>query len=905
MDIKRLLTRGGQVFAAEIKDGSEQYKVLIEALGNTVILPALVADGWKLSSLPLSLQKNGIPLEDFPKMEYSPTPQEELDMYDLMGTAMSMEERRTYLSVEDVKTIETAKGSYTINTREELLNFLTSISSVKLPTDFLPLNYFVHPSARFSLEEYNSVENREYVRIIEKRRRLSLQQFNNLRAWALANGLKKDYSALDLMSFYFQWGICGLSLNVLSKKREERFSMQDMGYNGMPTDMTYNGATTRATYVYDFGLVDRFQNEYRKPGTERYQLLDSKTAVQVSQALSDDETAVVRVRMPQGEWVEEWSAIEANVAFNERFLSIGETVYTSLSPTGNYGIIHPRFWNMSTADEMNDDMYLHAIAEEFIERRRIKVSVSSFQALCESGCSPLAALLYMRDKMGLLTKGPLDTDEESLVLATDEIIDYLRGEDVDPERAAIIEDMMNGVVNIDKVANGIESDANQTTDKLYSQLYCIHHILGIPIRTIYEKIRDFDYSSSTPVKFSDGTISVTLRSKPIDAAYRGFIADKQAYRLKQVETATNYLWVTSVARELGPEEATRHVAVCGYTATQSSRTEAIIAELEDIYREATLENVPDPAVREAYDVYSRCFAVDAWFSGAMRGFYVFPKEISKEVIRIDDATRKLWRSAIEGPKVETTTLLADNAVYYELGTWHWYCVNAIIQPYEVVPRKTYRIKETSLAAVWYDTSTLDFYPELLKRGLVEPGMQPWSMLTFSAPVFRSIPQLAVSLTEYYDKSQLFVDNFDRRFHLAAPPHPLELSYPKLAQDEDLITYVVVTPSDDYKYKVGTGKVLEHKETTVEGVVATKPPIQFFKRLTAEDFFFTGGKVAYPVNVGKEHITVGDGNTLFVDDHLLSAADVGSLDPSKYPVTHMYGRKYLVCDVLGALWTVEV
>ena len=39
MDIKRLLTRGGEPFAAEIVDNTEKYNVFLEALGNNVILP--------------------------------------------------------------------------------------------------------------------------------------------------------------------------------------------------------------------------------------------------------------------------------------------------------------------------------------------------------------------------------------------------------------------------------------------------------------------------------------------------------------------------------------------------------------------------------------------------------------------------------------------------------------------------------------------------------------------------------------------------------------------------------------------------------------------------------------------------------------------------------------------------
>ena len=52
MDVKRLLTRGGKPFAAEIVDGTENYMVFLEALGNSVILPELIKSGWKLTALP-------------------------------------------------------------------------------------------------------------------------------------------------------------------------------------------------------------------------------------------------------------------------------------------------------------------------------------------------------------------------------------------------------------------------------------------------------------------------------------------------------------------------------------------------------------------------------------------------------------------------------------------------------------------------------------------------------------------------------------------------------------------------------------------------------------------------------------------------------------------------------------
>ena len=79
MDVKRLLTRGGKPFAAEIVDGTENYMVFLEALGNSVILPELIKSGWKLTALPLSLSKNGTALMDLPKiclLYTSPSPRD-------------------------------------------------------------------------------------------------------------------------------------------------------------------------------------------------------------------------------------------------------------------------------------------------------------------------------------------------------------------------------------------------------------------------------------------------------------------------------------------------------------------------------------------------------------------------------------------------------------------------------------------------------------------------------------------------------------------------------------------------------------------------------------------------------------------------------------------------------------
>lgn len=893
MDIKRLLTRGGQPFAAEIVDGQVQYNVFLEALGNDVILPELIKSGWKLTALPLSLSKNGTALEDMPRMEYSPSVDEEQDMYDLMGRSMPIEERKQLLSTEEIKTVKMAEGNYTIQTREDFLKYLEETADNKMSEDFLPINYFVHPAALFTYEEYHSPANRKWIALLNKRRHLSMGQFYNLRQWAVRCGLKQDFTAQELLSFYFQWGICGLNVPVLSKRTAEHFVMCDVPVSSADV-------TNRTPFTNDFGLVDRFQREYRKRGTERFQLTDPKEALRVSQLLKDDEVAVVRVRAPIGELVEEWETLETNISFNPRYLLVGDMRLTPLKACGKYGNIHPKYWNPSSEEEMNNDMFLRSMAADFIERRKVKADVSSYRALCESGCSPLSALVYMKDVLELDKADPLATDEDVLV-TTNDIVTYLQGGSVPVEVQNVIEGLMDGSQNIDAVQAGITNDANQNADKLYTALYCVNHILGIPAKEIYTAIENYD--NTAPLTFTDGTVTLRIQSDPIDAAYRGFKTDKAAYRKAQADKADNFIWVDTVARELGPESATRHVGIKCYTAHLSGRMKDELTLLQNLFVKKVEDEVSDPRLQNAYKDYARLFSINALFSGAMRGYYTFPEEVDKSVVRVTPEQRANWRKCIEGPFVEDTVSISDDAVYFDFaGDWKWYCVNAIIQPTKVVPRYGFSLKETSLVAVWHDCSTLPIYKDLLQRSLVKPGDQPWSLLAMTRPIYNQREDDR-GLLSYFSQSKQYLNDYDRSKHFVGVPHILEMQYPVFATDD------AETPAagadEEYKFKVGTGKVLQYKPEDVEIKAVSTPPVLPFNNLTPEDFFYTGGRMTLPVQEGKRPITVLDNNTLYVDGHAVRPADVENMDESTYPVSHLCGRRYIICDTLGVYWTVEV
>ena len=307
------------------------------------------------------------------------------------------------------------------------------------------------------------------------------------------------------------------------------------------------------------------------------------------------------------------------------------------------------------------------MAADFIEMRKVKADVSSYRALCEVGCSPLSALVYMKDVLELDKADPLATDEEVLV-TTNDIVNYLRGNTVPVEVQNVIEGLMDGSQNIDAVQAGITNDASQNADKLYTMLYCANHILNIPAKDIYAAISKFD--GSEPLSFTNGEITLRIPSEPIDAAYRGFKADKAAYRKAQVEKADNFMWVDTVARELGPESATRHVGVRCYTAHLTSRMKDELAGLQNVFIKKVEDEVYDPRLKSSYKDYARLFAVGALFSGALRGFYTFPKEVDSTVVRVTPEQKASWRKCIEGPFVDDTVSISDDAVYFDFaGDW--------------------------------------------------------------------------------------------------------------------------------------------------------------------------------------------------------------------------------------------
>lgn len=900
MDIIRILTRGGQDFAVEMADCGETYNVLLEALGNSVIFPELMKSGWELAALPLELIKDGIALKDLPRMEYSPSLEEEMDMIDRIGTEVPIQDRKRFLSKHHLATVKMEEGKYSIQTREELLAFLDAQATTQLSENFLPINYITHPNALFSWDEFRDPKNSRWVSLIERRRHFTYPQFTNLRTWALQNGLSEDFSEQDFVSFYFQWGICGLRLQVLSKQSELWSVRHDASVNVAMTP------EERMPKLTEFGLIDCQQNTYQPEGTQGYSIMDTTSALRISRTLSGREAAVIRLRKPYREPVEIWKAVETDVSFNQRSLMIGGKPYTSIQVQGLCGYLHPKFWNPLATVQMKEDMYLRAIAKSVIAKRIRRTDASSYRALCESGCSPFSALVYMVKSLRLDSPAPL---EDAPVIAVRDIMRYLSNEEVLPEIATVLSSIMDGAQNIDLLAEGMLQDAAHNTDNLYLQLYCIHTVLGVSVRDIYTKLDNF--TPGEDVVFSNDAVQVTISTAPIDAAHRGYLQDKAEYRRKQAEESIHHFWVDRAARELGPEDARRHVAVRGYIAPATERMrsgyEMQLRTLQEEFETFIGETFGDPRQCAKYTKVSRIFAINAFFSGALQGFYTYPKELNHPLVCISTETKSAWRSFIRGPVVEDTVSMSDDiaAGGGPDDGWTRYTVNAVITPYEVTPRYGFTLLETSLAAVWKPTNGLDIFPELVKRGLISPTDEAWGSLYQRGDTVFAEHTDDRSLVNYYNNAAHFRATYDKSKQFTAAPHPLELHYPRFALEDTVLP--LVEEGSTHAFRVGKYRLLkfEKAQGPLESTSTSKVAVSLFQELTAEDFFYTNGDVVFPASRGKTPMAVTPAGQIVTEGRLLQPQDVEQLDESRYPVAQLCGRRYILCDVSGMYWVVEV
>lgn len=635
MDITKLFTRNGQVTAAMLVDGDATYPVLIESLGNTVILPTLLESGWHLTALPLTLNKNGVDLMSLPKEEWTAAMEEQYgqDMYDMIGEPMPMEERKAHLYRGGTSSTF-AGGQYTINTRDELIAYLNTIKRGVPDTDFLPLNYFVHPNARFSLDEY--LREPAYSAIIEDRRRLSYTRYKKLCAFLKQHGMPDNFNDVDFLRAYMQWGVDGIQFTYRGEPGITKvYSCQDYrtvfnSQTGMTNVEEINTYTNRLVYAIVVRTQDGMKVIPPKGYTED-QLFSSDTLprydfeIQRPRArftLTMEEDGRLRTLPLGGAMVVKRKVVhqghrwECAVDHNAEVITadFGAFKFGNLYTAPGISISTPSGSPMPSSlvgdtDAIRVSGFVMAVAELIVKSRSTDTDASLYKALLENGYSDYSALMYYINSNGyfndrnpyimssdsgmdyevILTadmvkvflearKNP-DTYEE--VIATMPVV--LRNPDGNREElismvADLFTGVLEGTVNNQRLDDAYREEASVKAMSYYTAIRAITLCTDTTIDDIYAQVKNWEVGKPVVIDFDGG--SIQMDGFKLERVKREYATQLRITRYEQVCNATYYTWVDGLIKEFGPRDKD---GIIGFYCTVLNMTSKKAKEALDVF----------------------------------------------------------------------------------------------------------------------------------------------------------------------------------------------------------------------------------------------------------------------------------------------------------------------------------
>lgn len=845
MEIKRLYRLNGEKepTAALLFDEGEEYPVFLESLHNTIMFPELLNSGYKLAGLPYDFVKDGrsimeLPVEDIAEFDEA-TMQ---TMYDALGTKMDIADIAKHIDTTIARGIPTPPAEYVIKTRQDFLQYLQNYGNFPREEDFIPLNYFVAPEARFTAEEYLGGQYSEYVQVINKRRVMSIKKFHNLVKWLESKGLPKTAMFEDILDAYFAWGIDGLNEMFISKKKRNSAINLAAGASSYRIDPSVANIITEnpyTVYKYTYGLVDnsgvwKVAPEDRS-STWKTTENDPRRFDEFCQSIKFGEHARIKLKCATTKSITELQASELLVEY-----SVDTIMMTRLDPTKTRTLrtTFPTITVQSLADvnrrlpydlslprnieKLNEHCKMEALAKYIYSLRKDPRHVSSYDALRASGASPRDAILYILTYANMISTSQVVGMES--VLGEDQVAkimpnavdDYLAGKrppkeasEASKEPYNIIQSVIDGEVNIDNIAMGLHADAMVDMSSVYDDISVINKILGIPLTEIYNIINARP-EGAVSVNFEGNGIKFVLDISTIAFAVEGLAKDLKMYQMKAAHNAVRFYEVLQVAREvcatneLGVEPEAKPVAIeykyvnCGTNKEGIEVNNVLQTIMDQFMDEVTMSPNANIAFIDKYAQLKRTFAMQAWFEIYHKGYYTLPKDLGSKRKDVSDeiqiAIRMKTHTAIDSlvaiSRASVLHTYIGNPDNPNATTFCMHCVNAFVGDKFVIPKAPgATIHEAPFYALWYRWG-VEQYAKLVDFGTISTMHQPWEVQYVNSmgikphdDVFSNLndPQ---SLLSYYNHANSEVQEWPSTAVFKTASNPADYLYPGLNMDID-------------------------------------------------------------------------------------------------------------------------
>ena len=907
-----------QVNAVLLEDTGEEYPVFLESLLNTVYFPMLLESGYKLTSLPYGFTKDGVTLDMLPFERYDATDVQIEEMFFSIGAKLPMDEVKKHLDIKEVVGLQTPPTAFTINTREEFLKYLEGIESYDIEDDFKPLNYFVSPEARFSIDEYMSEDNVRYLHIIEARRSMSLSKFHALVKWLQSKGwLGANPKPQEVLDAYFAWGIDGLNFTVISRNKETTALR-------LRTNNNVSVPIVRKTQ----GFIDGAGN-LLTPTNERDVMWslpnkDPDYVQELVKGMSVNDTIVAEFRSNATQDLTILEGTQFNVRYTVDTLVMQANNYVSLkvkSPVSVGTTIDLSLALPHNIDKLYVFCTLQALARMLYDKRKPRVKTSSYDALHVVGANPSTAIQYVLTKYGMnKERKAVINDDEAASIPQYEVMAYLQGQEVPESSKSLLDDIIDGIFCIDNIGMGRSAEAIVNIDTVYKELYALHHVMGVSLQELYDKIRNIS-ETDTVLVFSNGEYQHKVNVSQMKQSINGYKHDVMNYDVQCADECGFFTYVTMVAREVGDDNCRRHVGIEFLLANRSRKAvKEIVEDLVAKYEDKVNTTIVDASKRARALRMKNVFALSRFFEIALKGTITWSKDLGAGVERVSYDLQNTARANIE-TKIESLSTYCDftvTGISASSLTFNAYCTNAYITPSYIIPRGQNPIREVPFYTAWMDLNIThpQVYAQLVDMGVIPQGYVAWSS-RYMEQQFKKRPMEKFdekdSLYYYFDRAVKEVADWDPTLAFHSVTHPVEYMFPGVCNEVEP-EILKVPRQGEPVIRFGLKRDITvsdyaDKLYPTEEIVEPDQYIREFKGYSAEAFMLVGQdifnkkpdefKTAVTVNSSSETIFVSDSG------QVMHFTRINELLNGNYPVIQLYGRHYLIRSSDGKIWEARV
>lgn len=911
-----------------VDDSGVTYPLFRDALLSVKFFPVMLENGYVLTELPCTFEKNGVSIDDLPIEDYTPDGITTTEMYNNIGTRVPMDTLKQHLRPKKTM-LAMPPADYTITTREEFLKYLDGVANYTLPEDFLPINYFVAPAARFNLDEYLSTSTARYRHIMENRRKMTLHKFDKLFNWLKKFGLTDSASTMDVLDAYFAWGIDGLSIEYINRTRRStkfRLTVNPNHRNEFPvTTSTVGFIDGRGSILPPLNKRDIIWNLPTK---------DPSYLQSVTSGMDIDQTIVTKLTCNAEEDLTTLAAVGVDFTYSDRIITYGRqhmATITIIDPADSNRTMPLSSMLPSRRGELNTELTLRAMAKYIADNRVLNYDSSSYKVLQCAGLTPTKAIEYIALQAGLTNTERRDSDDSgdlNIVVTEDIITKYFNGEDIDPEAAAYIEQVIEGSINIDDIASAKEMQSRINAQSIYEELYAVHYVFDISLEDMYRQI--VEGVNSNEICFTNGTLKHSISMAKVDLVRKAALRDLRNYDIASANRCRLITYVTQIAREVGPDNDRRHVGFEMLIANVRA-CEGVLSNLRKEVTELVEMNVIDAKRREELMRFINTIVYRQLFEIVLNGTVSYPAELQKAKRNATAYEAQFCRKYVD-TRIESNP--AYCSVNFETVTNGFsttcYCVNAYITPYYVIPKQGFNIHESAFWALWKNLhdSNPSMYARMISEGVIPQGFQAWTLRYMQGALKqRDVDEQDMndSLLKYNADSVSYVNNYPKSKTFLPFLNPIERDYPLLVAPDDLDDY-----SDIMEWYLstaeecapregapvvrlgvhGTRTFNDYKDIITPQLIDVSDPDQFlrpFRGYTAEAFIFCPDLLAKHPDESKKRVMIyGYSDTIYLpeENRQIDFRRINEL-LNDYAVVNTYGRNYLILAQDGQLWEARV